>query len=85
MGQGEMATVHSVVSPFFPRVPFAPGEIVLNEASALMGETKNLQHDFSQGERLAVLSTQVSSVESNHGPFSSFPRLTPWTRGLRLE
>lgn len=48
MGQGEMATVHLVVSPFFPRVPFAPGEIVLNKTSALMGETKNLQHDFSQ-------------------------------------
>ena len=79
-GQGEMVTVH------FPRAPFAPGEIVLNEASALMGETKNLQHGFSLSENgPAVLSTKNSSVESNHDPFPSFPRLTPWTRGLRLE
>lgn len=46
--QGEMAAVHLAVPPFFPRAPFAPGEIVLNEASALVGETKNLPHDFSQ-------------------------------------
>ncbi|CAI9154645.1 unnamed protein product [Rangifer tarandus platyrhynchus] len=58
------------------------------QASALMGETKNLSHGFSLSENgPAVLSTQISSVEANHDPFPPFPRRTPMeaTRGLCLE
>lgn len=58
------------------------------QASASMGETKNLPHGFFLSENgPAVLSRQITSAEANHDPFPPFPRRTPMeaTRGLRLE